>query len=262
MERLSRRLLIFCFAAISSVALGGARAASTVFYEQNGLVAAEAEDYFLQTSDSVRKWYLTTADQTPNVTPDADPNHVTSIVDHPDYQASGGAYLELLPDTRQTHNDALINGQNFSNVPGALGVLHYKVNFTTTGRYYVWGRIFSTGAEDNSLHVGIDNTWPDSGQRMQWTIKHSWAWESKQRTAEVHTGVPYQLYLDVLTPGEHTIMFSMREDGVGFDKWVMSTDRNYTPYWFGPDPVVPEPVSLLMLAPLAVAGLCRRSHIS
>ena len=35
----------------------------------------------------------------------------------------------------------------------------------------------------------------------------------------------YKLYLDIDTPGKHTIMFSMREDGTEFDKWMMTTQK-------------------------------------
>ena len=95
--------------------------------------------------------------------------------------ASGGAYLEVLPDTRRTHGDKLINGQNFINEPGKMAVLSYKVHFSNPGRYYVWARTHSTGTEDNGLHVGLDGTWPESGQRMQWTAKRTWYWDSKQK---------------------------------------------------------------------------------
>ncbi|MCR9294214.1 MAG: DUF5060 domain-containing protein, partial [bacterium] len=113
---------------------------------------------------------------------------------------------------------------------------------------YVWVRAYSSGSEDNGLHVGIDGTWPESGQRMQWCEgKNSWWWESKQRTASEHCGVPYEIYVDVEEPGLHQIHFSMREDGFEFDKWLMTTNRELQrPVGVGPDSVVfagnaPEP---------------------
>lgn len=201
-----------------------------VFEERDGAVAVEAEHFFEQPLDEPRAWYVTTVEATPDVQPDGDENHAEG--------ASGGAYVEALPDTRRTHDDRLVHGENFSNEPGVLATLHYRVHFRTPGRYYVWGRIYSTGTEDNGLHVGIDGEWPASGQRMQWTKKNEWAWGSKQRTEEVHTGVPHQLYLDVEEPGEHVISFSMREDGTEFDKWLMTTDRDFTPEGDGPPTTV------------------------
>jgi hypothetical protein len=53
---------------------------------------------------------------------------------------------------------------------------------------------------------------------MQWTGENKWVWGSKQRTDEVHTGVPGILFLEVEQAGEHTIQFSMREDGFEFDQ--------------------------------------------
>ena len=118
-----------------------------------------------------------------------------------------------------------------------MAVLHYKVHFSTPGRYYVWVRAYSTGSEDNGLHVGIDGTWPESGQRLQWCDgKRSWRWESKQRTQKEHCGEPYKIYLDIENPGEHTIEFSMREDGFEFDKWLMTTNREFE----RPDDVGPQ----------------------
>lgn len=211
-----------------------------VFSESEGVVVVEAEHFFRQEKTNVRAWYLTTAKAQPEVLPDGDPPHVPG--------ASGGAYLELLPDTRRSHADRLIPGQNFSNDPGRLAVLSYKVHFQNSGRYYVWVRACSTGSEDNGLHVGIDGRWPETGQRLQWCPgKHSWYWENRQRTAKEHCGVPGGIYLDVTEPGEHIISFSMREDGFEFDKWLMTLDRELTrPEGIGPIAAVrsgylPEP---------------------
>ena len=201
-----------------------------VFAEQNGIVAVEAEHFFRQTSADVRAFHLTHAAQTPAVKPDGDPSHLVG--------ASGNAYLEILPDTRRTHGDKLIKGENFSPDPGKLAVVHYKVQFGTPGRYYVWVRAYSTGSEDNGLHVGLDGDWPASGQRLQWCDgKQSWRWESKQRTEQQHCGEPHKIYLDVKEAGEHDVHFSMREDGFEFDKWIMTRDREFArPAGSGPAP--------------------------
>lgn len=205
---------------------------SVVFAEQGGMVAVEAEHFFKQTLNDVRSFHLTHANETPAIKPDGDPNHVAG--------ASGGAYLEVLPDTRRTHADKLTKGVNFSPTAGAMAVLHYKVHFSTPGKYYVWVRAHSTGPEDNGLHVGIDGQWPESGQRLQWCEgKKSWRWESKQRTEKVHCGEPYKIFLDITQPGEHVIAFSMREDGFEFDKFLMTTDREFSrPDGVGPSSVV------------------------
>jgi hypothetical protein len=201
-----------------------------VFEEVDGVVAVEAEHFYKQTLNTVRSWYLFTPNQQPSLTPDGDPPHLPG--------ASGGAYVEILPDTRRSHADKLIAGQNFMNQPGKMAVLHYKVHFNTPGKYYVWARIFSTNGEDNGMHVGIDGTWPATGQRMQWTAKRKWVWGSKQRTEKQHGGEPYKLFLNVEEPGEHVIMFAMREDGTEFDKWMMMREKKASVAGPGPTPRV------------------------
>ena len=55
----------------------------------------------------------------PDVPPDHDPPHQEG--------ASNKAYIEILPDTRITHGEPPIQCENFSNVPGVPGVIHYNV---------------------------------------------------------------------------------------------------------------------------------------
>ena len=97
-----------------------------VFEEVDGVVAVEAEHFFQQSENDVRGWYLTNKDQQAGPAKpgdDADPAHVTG--------ASGGAYLECLPDTRHNHGHKLINGENFANTPGVMAILSYQVRSTT-----------------------------------------------------------------------------------------------------------------------------------
>ncbi len=190
-----------------------------VALESNGVVAVEAEHFASQEKTGKRKWYVLDETTTGTPTPDPDSNHANG--------ASSGGYLEILPDTRVTHGDPLIAGENFSNVAGQLTIVNYKVKFTSAGRYFVWVRAHSTGTEDNGVHVGLNGTWPASGNRMQWCSgKNQWTWESKQRTAANHCGEERRIYLDIPSAGVHTISFSLREDGFEMDKFVLS--KTYT----------------------------------
>lgn len=185
--------------------------------ENDGFVLVEAENVSRQTNDSIRKWYVFSEDSQPGITPDPDTIHLSG--------ASGNSYIEILPDTRTTHDDELIRGTNFMPEPGKMAILSYDVKFNTPGKYYVWARIYSTGTEDNGLHVGINGTWPESGQRMQWCEgKDQWTWASKQRTEENHCGEEKLIFLNIEEPGTHTIQFSMREDGTEFDAWAMTME--------------------------------------
>ena len=193
--------------------------AGKVHKQTRGVLVVEAEDFDAVDRENARKWVLTTVEKTPGIKPDPDPNHAKG--------ASGGAYLEALPDTRVTHGDPLVNGVSFSNTPGECSVLYYPVIFNEPGRYYVWVRMCCTGSEDNGLHVGLDGRWPESGARLQFTGKHGqWQWDSRQRTSKVHTGVLGKIWLDVGKPGLHTVMFSMREDGFEFDRFMLTKQKD------------------------------------
>jgi hypothetical protein len=182
--------------------------------EKNGMVTVEAEQFISQEKDEIRKWYII----------DAHTALLYKGVDAGQCENAGGnAFIAVLPDTRITHDDKLIQGQNFTNKPGEMAIVSYRIHFTNPGKYYVWARAFSTGSEDNGLHVGLNGHWPDSGQRMQWCEgKNQWSWASKQRTEAVHCGEEGLIYLEIPSSGEHTISFSMREDGFRFDKFVLS----------------------------------------
>ena len=198
-----------------------------IFLENDGMVSVEAEYFNKQSHSEIRQWYITTKEAITKVGRDEDAPHYKD--------ASNSTYLEILPDTRVTHSDKLIQGENFSNAPGKMGVLNYIVRINNPGRYYVWARAYSTGSEDNGIHVGLNGEWPEHGQRMQWCEgKKRWTWESKQRTKDEHCGVPKQIYLDIKKAGIHDIQFSMREDGFEFDKFILTKDSTYIPKDEGP----------------------------
>lgn len=201
------------------------------FEEKEGLVAVEAEYFYQQSNSEKRQWYRTSS----NIDTKYGGNDVSSAHD----MASRKTSIKVLPDTRVTHDDKLIRGENFSNEPGQLAIVHYKVKINNPGRYYVWVRTFSTGSEDNGVHVGLDDTWPEHGQRMQWCEgKNKWTWESKQRTKEEHCGIAKEIYLDIDHAGIHDIQFSMREDGFTFDKFILTSDPDFIPKDQGPGAIL------------------------
>jgi hypothetical protein len=190
--------------------------------EKDGFVLVEAEDFTSQSKSETRKCYVTSLTQNQSAGMDPDESHAST--------ASGNAYIEILPDIRTNHDEKLIPEENFTDKPGAVAVVSYKVNFQKTGRYYIWAKVFSTGSEDNGVHVGIDGQWPESGKRMQWCEgKKTWFWDSKQRTKEKHCGLPFQSYLDIDKVGIHKVQFSMREDGFEMDQWILTNDKDFNP---------------------------------
>ena len=246
-RKISPLALVFFLASSCSPA-AYSQDSQIVFLEQNGELAVEAEHFQRQTKSEVRAFHLVHADGGANITPDGDPTHLAGT--------GGNAYLEILPDTRRTHADKLKKGINFSPEAGQMAVLHYPVYFENTGTYYVWVRAYSTGSEDNGLHVGLDGKWPESGQRLQWCEgKQTWRWDSKQRTEQQHCGEPGKIFLEVNKPGLHTVLFSMREDGFEFDRWLITTDPNFKrPKGIGPatkvkSGSVPKPYKMVKADP-------------
>jgi hypothetical protein len=187
---------------------------SQVFTEKNGKVMVEAEQFYSQEKDLTRKWYII----------DKQSALLYKGVDTVQCAFAGeNVFIAVLPDTRTTHDDKLIHEENFSNEPGKMAIVNYKIHFSDTGKYYVWVKAYSTGTEDNGIHVGLDGEWPESGQRMQWCEgKGQWSWASKQRTEANHCGEGKLIFLNITSPGDHIISFSMREDGFRFDKFSLN----------------------------------------
>jgi len=178
-------------------------------------ITIEAEDFGFQEKNEKRSWII---------------KDFGDMTDTIAASASGRSYIQCMPDTRILPTDKLVHGENFSNVAGEMAVISYSVRVKKPGRYYVWVSCFSTGADDNGIHVGIDGTWPESGMRMQWCEgKHKWTWASKQRTEANHCGEPHKIFLDIEKAGRHTIMFSMREDGFRMDRILLTDNMHFIP---------------------------------
>ena len=111
-----------------------------------------------------------------------------------------------------------------------MAVLSYPVYFSQPGRYYIWARAFSTGSEDNSVHFGLNNEWPETAGRMQWCDgKHEWTWSSARRVPDNHCGETLTNWLDVPVEGNYTLNVSMREDGAKLDKIILAKDKAFFP---------------------------------
>ena len=221
------------------LAIVGIRPASaqTIFQELDGLLVIEAENFHSKANTTYRDWYIfpTTS---PTPTPDPDGPHAGGT--------GNGKYVEVLPDSRVTHDDPLEPGINFFETGQGAPRMNYQVNIITPGRYYARLRAYCTGTEDNSAHIGVNNSWPLSGTAVQWCDgKNSWYWSGARRVPEDHCGITNGIYLD-LTAGQHTIMIAMREDGFELDRFLLTTNSAYFPTGVGPDesphtPVIPPP---------------------
>ncbi len=226
---------LFITLALASLACAAAHAVN--YEERNGFLVIEAEDYAHQAKSDVRRWFRIDKDNATHNYADADEAHYEG--------ASGGAYLEILPDTRTNHSEKLIHNVNFIDKPGVMAILSYPVYINNPGRYYVWARAFSTGPEDNGFHIGLNGNWPASSQRLQFCKnKFQWTWSSAQRRPENHCGEPLTNWIDIDKPGVHTLMISMREDGIELDKLILAQDKSFKPTGLGPDITVTTPSAL------------------
>ncbi|MEM7606699.1 MAG: hypothetical protein AAF411_15185 [Myxococcota bacterium] len=226
------------------------------FQEVEGLVVFEAEHFFEQIRDEATRWYAFEAGAPPpdvecvtntecsrDNTPDCNEYPTCDGDDRDPSEASGGIYLEALPDRRRTDDEANTGGRiGVVNNPDQAPTLIYRVNFTQTGRYYVWAHAHGQGPAANGLHVGLDGEWPEndlidpSSMRLQ--FRNGWRWTQTRRGGRQHTGVSgtdevsvrdANVWLQIDTPGVHTIELGMREDGLEIDKIILALDPEFEP---------------------------------
>ncbi|WP_218597726.1 DUF5060 domain-containing protein [Polaribacter sp. NJDZ03] len=188
------------------------------FEEKDGMLEIEAENYHYKNNNSTkRNWVVRSLDDKISVA-----NYSKS--------ANKNSYIQALPDTRVTHDDTLILGENFFPVSGTGGVISYKIKINNPGKYYIWVNALSTGTEDNGVHVGFNENWQESGARIQWCDgKNEWTWSSAQRMPDNHCGTEKTIYLNFEKSGEYVLSFSMREDGFKMDRFILSKNSNFRP---------------------------------
>jgi len=190
---------------------------------ENGSLVIEAENFRSQTINpniAVPTWYRISGNSSATPEPDADDASAAS--------ASGGAYMEVLPDRRVTDNDETIADVTNFSAPGTGPGLSYSTFFTESGRYYIHALLRANGSQDNTLHFGTDDDWPESATSVSiCNPTGAWAWASSKETNGVcdNNNRPY---LDIPTPGFHTITLSQSEDGVEIDQFFLTTDESTT----------------------------------
>lgn len=164
------------------------------FQESGGQVVIEAESFETNTPRASHTW-----DQVNEA------------------QGSGGKVMVSNPNNNTTINSGYVGGSP---------ELRYRVNFVTTGTYYVWVRGQGATASDDSCHVGLDNAGPAASDRIG-SFTTSYAWTRATLDGPVAS-------LSITSAGVHTISLFMREDGFRADKLLLTTNNNYTPSGTGP----------------------------
>ena len=130
----------------------------------------------------------------------------------------GETVMQVLPDTRITHDDPMEPGSFFNNRGGAE--LDFDIHLEE-GDYTVWGRCYSEGTEDNGVHVGVNGDLSNNGTALQWCGTGSWVWSSAQRDSDGPCGKDGTIWIRVTTTGIHTITLYQREDGFRLDKLTL-----------------------------------------
>ncbi len=192
------------------------------FEEKDGILEIEAENYHYKNNNSTkRNWVVRSLN-----------DKISKTLSGTNYSKSANknSYIEAVPDTRVTHDDKLILGENFFPVSGTGGVISYKIKINNPGKYYIWVNALSTGTEDNGVHVGFNEDWQESGARIQWCAgKNKWTWSSAQRMPDNHCGIEKTIYLKFDKSGEYVLSFSMREDGLKMDRFILTKNSNFSP---------------------------------
>ncbi len=161
--------------------------------EQGGLVVMEAENYSeLIIQDGVTNWELVT-------TPDL---------------FSGTGAMQATP----------IDGSPYADATNALAnspILSYKINFLSTGNFFIQVRELHSGGGDDSFHAGLDNEIPASSEKIArgTSIVDQWYWVDTAMNGEK----PYV----AVVAGVHEFKIYIRECGLKIDKIVLTRNPDY-----------------------------------
>jgi len=133
---------------------------------------------------------------------------------------SGGQGMLIGPDTAlggRSVNTGYVTGSPH---------IDFQVNFVKTGIHYVWILAYGMDGNSDSAHAGLDGKEINTCDRMSgWNGAYQWSsntMDSARSTFEVEE------------IGAHTVNIYMREDGMVFDKIVLTTNPDYTPADHGP----------------------------
>ena len=139
-------------------------------------------------------------------------NHEWVSVEH--INSSGNMYLTAMPDEKVHMKE--------ERGPG----LHYDVYFPDNGTYYVWisMRGNSYGNDTIGLNWNLNDTESDMTiiASFAWNSYGQWEWEPQTSEEPLNISV---------SGGETaTLTVWMREDGVQFDRLIISSNPEYDPY--------------------------------
>lgn len=143
-----------------------------------------------------------------------DKNHRWKLQQGENY--SGGRAMNA-PDRGQEYGD------DYRTVSPRLD---YRIRFQQAGRHIVWIRGFQNGSSSNSCFVGLNADGPVPPDDVN-GFEEGGTWLGNRRSGELTV-------IDVPAPGLHTLNIYMREDGLTFDKLIVTPDEAFAPADLGP----------------------------
>jgi hypothetical protein len=128
-----------------------------------------------------------------------------------DAWSNNAGVMECLPNDNTTWT---------TNVHATAPRMEYKVNFTTTGTFYLHVKAAGANGGDDSVHAGLDGAVVDDTIAVNATNVLSWA---------------HGTAFTVSSTGLHTVIVYAREDGVRVDQVIVNQSSG-TPTWTGQSP--------------------------
>jgi hypothetical protein len=174
----------------------GLAPATAAVFEQNGsdgVVSIEAEQFDSRTSRNGQSWRSASFSG-----------------------SSGGSAMQALPNIQTNIDTGYVTSSPR---------LDYKVVFRRTGKHYVWIRGYGSSSRDDSLHVGLNGQAQQSADGIT-GFSGYFRWSHKTMDGVRAT-------INVTRTGEQTLNVWMREDGMSFDKIVLTTNQSLDPYDYG-----------------------------
>ncbi len=107
--------------------------------------------------------------------------------------------------------------------------LTYEVDFSETGTYYVWLRVWAENNNSNSVHLGINGEANRSSSYIGTETYGQRIWTRKQQDSDDYAS------MRIRSRGTKKINLWMREDGLFVDRIILTKDRYFAPEGSGPE---------------------------
>jgi len=133
---------------------------------------------------------------------------------------AGSGYMAAVPDLGLSLND---QPASYTNGPQ----LDYCLNFPVAGVYYLWLRGSTPDGLGNSVHAGLDGVSDINFYRRIGNNIPNWG-DSPTAFGWVNDSAALAARIVVPSAGLHTFNLWMREDGVRLDRFLLTTDAEFT----------------------------------